>query len=196
MTHIENIPHILQYGVTHMSSKNANKRFVSIGDKGLINTRSRFLLNNGRRLGEYIPFYFGVRTPMLYVMQKGFNMLAPIPAENIVYCVSSVQQIINQGLEYVFTNGHALDRFSTQYANDDISQIDEILDWEAVEAKYWRDDSDLDRTRRKEAEFLVLGDITAHAILGFIVYSDDAKDKMKDFGVDSTKVVIKPEYYF
>jgi len=43
---------------------------------------------------------------------------------------------------------------------------------------------------------LVLGDITAHAILGFIVYSDDAKDKMKDFGVDSTKVVIKPEYYF
>jgi len=90
MTHIENIPHILQYGVTHMSSKNANKRFVSIGDKGLINTRSRFLLNNGRRLGEYIPFYFGVRTPMLYVMQKGFNMLAPIPAENIVYCVSSV----------------------------------------------------------------------------------------------------------
>jgi ssDNA thymidine ADP-ribosyltransferase, DarT len=65
ITHIENIPHILQHGITHSTSLNANRNFVPIGDGSLIATRNNFLLNNGRLLGEYIPFYFGLRTPML-----------------------------------------------------------------------------------------------------------------------------------
>ena len=84
MTHIENIPHILQYGITHSSSSNANPDFKPIGDSSLISTRNDFVLNNGRYLGEYIPFYFAVRTPMLYVIQHGFNMVAPTKAEDIV----------------------------------------------------------------------------------------------------------------
>lgn len=79
MTHIENIPHILQYGITHSNSPNANPAFVPIGDGSLIRTRSGFLLDCGRRLGEYIPFYFGVRMPMLYVIQKGFNFVTHTP---------------------------------------------------------------------------------------------------------------------
>jgi hypothetical protein len=38
MTHIENIPHILQYGITHSSSRNSNPNFKPIGDVSLINT--------------------------------------------------------------------------------------------------------------------------------------------------------------
>ncbi|NJL14149.1 MAG: DUF4433 domain-containing protein [Microscillaceae bacterium] len=48
MTHIENIPHILQNGITHRTSANANSDFVAIGGSSLISTRSNFLLNNGR----------------------------------------------------------------------------------------------------------------------------------------------------
>jgi hypothetical protein len=68
ITHIDNIPHILQYGITHSSSVNANPNFVPIGDRSIILTRNNFLLNNGKLLGEYIPFYFSKRTPMLYVV--------------------------------------------------------------------------------------------------------------------------------
>jgi hypothetical protein len=103
MTHIENIPHILQHGITHSASINANPTFKPLGDRSLIETRNNFLLNNGKRLGEYIPFYFGVRTPMLYVVQHGFNMVTPVPAENIVYCVSSVQKIKEHRLDFIFT---------------------------------------------------------------------------------------------
>ena len=117
MTHIENIPHMLQNGITHSTSANANSNFVPIGDSSLITSRNDFLLNNGRRLGEYIPFYFGKRTPMLYVVQNGFNMVAPTPAENIVYCVSSVQKIIDLQLDFVFTDGHAVDSFSSQFTD-------------------------------------------------------------------------------
>ncbi len=196
MTHIENISHILQHGITHSNSINANPAFVPIGDSTLIATRSHFLLENGRRLGEYIPFYFGKRTPMLYVIQHGFNMVAATPADNIIYCVSSVQKIIDLGLDFIFTNGHAVDCFSTQYLATDIQNIDDILDKNAINAKYWRDDNDLDKKRRKEAEFLVLGDIDPLGILGYVTYSEKARQRVIDFGADATKVIVKPEYYF
>ncbi len=196
MTHIENIPHILKNGITHSASRLANPDFVPIGDGSLIRTRNNFMLNNGRHLGEYIPFYFGVRTPMLYVVQNGFNMVAPTPAEKIVYCVSSVQKIIDLHLDFVFTDGHAVDGFSAQYTAADIENIDTILDKKAINAKYWRDDNDLDRKRRKEAEFLVYGDIAMDAILGYLTYNDNAKNRLVNFGADAAKVLIKPEFYF
>lgn len=196
ITHIENISHILQFGITHNTSINSNNKFVPIGDGSLITTRSNFLLNNGKRLGEYIPFYFGARTPMLYVIQNGYNLVSPTPAENIIYCVSSVQKIIDLNLDFVFTDGHAVDSFSSQYTKADIGNIDNIIDKNAIKAKYWKDEDDLDRKRRKEAEFLVLGDIEPSAILGYIVYNKTANDRMLEFGVKPTNVHIKSDYYF
>lgn len=196
MIHMENVPHMLQHGITHTSSANANPDFVPIGDSSLITTRNNFVLNNGKRLGEYIPFYFGVRTPMLYVIQNGFNMVAPTPAEKIVYCVSSVQKIIELGLDFVFTDGHAVDGFSSQYTAADIQNIERLIDKDAIAAKYWRDENDLDRKRRKEAEFLVLGDIPREAILGFITYSEAAKKILSNFGMNEALIHVQPAYYF
>jgi len=196
MTHIENIPHILQNGITHRTSTNANPNFVSIGDSSLISTRSRFLLNNGRLLGDYIPFYFWHGMPMLYVVQKGFNMVTPTLVENIVYCISSVQKIIDLGLDFVFTDGHAIEKFSFQYSLSDMKNIEQLLDWKAIKAKYWKDENSLDLKRRKQAEFLVLGDIVPDGVVGYVIYNENAKKQLIDFGVDASKVVVKPEYYF
>lgn len=123
-------------------------------------------------------------------------MVAPTPAEKIVYCVSSVQKIVELGLDFVFTDGHAVDNFSSQYTAADIHQIDKLLDMNAINAKYWRDENDLDRKRRKEAEFLVLGDIAREAILGFVTYNEAAKDLLSNFGMDERRILVKPAYYF
>lgn len=40
MTHIENIPHILKFGITHKNSPNANPNFIAIGDLSLIDNRN------------------------------------------------------------------------------------------------------------------------------------------------------------
>src|SRR5665647_913156 len=92
MTHIDNIPHILQHGITHKKSENSNPHFITIGDVSLIDTRSGKevsvdngdLLNFGApsiTLGDFIPFYFGIKMPMLYVMQHGGNFVErPTPA--------------------------------------------------------------------------------------------------------------------
>jgi hypothetical protein len=196
MTHIQNIPHILQYGITHLTSPNASSNYVPIGDGSLINTRSSFILNNGKQLGDYIPFYFGVLTPMLYVIQKGYNDVKVTPAEDIVYCVSSVQQIIDAQLDFVFTDGHAIETLSSQYAPIEVNNIDTLLDFKAINDWKFKDPNDLDKKRRKQAEFLVDGDVPKEAVIGFIVYNKNAQDKLLAMGIENKKTKIKAGYYF
>ena len=196
MTHIENVPHILEHGVTHMSSAHTNKGYKAIGDNSIISTRNNFDLPNGKKLGAYIPFYFGARMPMLYVIQKGYNDVPVTPATDIVYCISSVQKIIDHNLPYVFTNGHAIDGLSDFYDRKDILNINTILDKKAIDAIYWRNEDDLDLKRRKEAEFLVETDIPTTAIVGWVVFNEEAKHRLYTMGIPENKIYVKPDCYF
>lgn len=54
MTHIDNISHIIQKGITHSTSLKANPSFVTIGDSSLISRRKDFILKNGRALSDSI----------------------------------------------------------------------------------------------------------------------------------------------
>jgi len=196
ITHIQNIPHILQYGITHVTSDNSNPNFITIGDGSLISRRNSFSIPNEKVLGDYIPFYFGVRMPMLYVIQNGFNGLQAVSAEEIVYCVSTIGQILTHNLDFLFTDGHATDKLSSFYSSQDISNLENIIDWQAVKSKYWNNDNDLDLKRRKEAEFLVASDIPVSAILGFAVYNDNSKRKLVESGISEALIKIKREFYF
>jgi hypothetical protein len=196
MTHIKNIPHILDNGITHVSSPNRNSEFVSIGDNTLISKRASFEMPNGEKLGAYIPFYFGARMPMLYVIQKAYNGVNRIAPENIVYCVSTVRKIIEHDLKFVFTDGHAIDSFSDFFDPSNVQRIENIIDQKAIGCKYWVDENDLDLKRRKEAEFLVYNDIPVTAIDHYIVYNESARNKLVALGIDKKSIFIKSEYYF
>jgi len=196
MTHIENISHILKNGITHVNSPNANPHFVPIGDSSLISSRSTFVMPNGKVLGGYVPFYLGARMPMLYVIQNGFNGVKPTRAEDIVYCVSSIAEIVNHKLDFVFTDGHAIDSFSGFYDSSDVDNIEQIIDLRAIRSKYWKDENDLDLKRRKEAEFLIAGDVPVTAIVGYGVYNGNAKNRLIAFGVDERQIHIKTGFYF
>ncbi len=196
MTHIENIPHIIQNGITHKNSLNANLNYKAIGDNSLIGTRDVLEIPNGKRLGDYIPFYFGMRTPMLYVVQNGFNGVNILSPEKIVYCVTSLRKISDSDLHFIYTDGHATDGFTKFYTSQDLLGIENQIDFSATNAKYWIKDDDLDFKRRKEAELLVEEDIPFELLLGFITYNENSKSNISEFGVEDKKIVIKPNYYF
>ncbi len=196
MTHVDNIPHILEYGITHVNSPNANPQYVPIGDPSIISTRSNFVLDNGRILGDYIPFYFGFRMPMLYVIQNGFKGVTPTKPNDIVYCVSSVEKVLSLGCGFIFTDGHAVNAFSTQFSSLDYNKMRELLDQKAIAAKFWKNDEDLDLKRRKEAEFLLDGDLDQNGILGYVVYDLGTKQKLIGWGIDEKLVHIGKHYYF
>ncbi len=195
MTHIENISHILKYGITHVHSLNANLNYTPIGDASLIKTRNEFLLDNGKKLGEYIPFYFCILTPMLYVIQKGYNV-TKVESENIIYCVSSVQKMIDSNLDFIFTDGHAIETISSQYSSQNINDIENLVDLSITKDPNFKDLNDLDKKRRKQAEFLVSCDIPVHAILGFIVFNEEAQNRLLALGIEQRKIKVLKHYYF
>jgi hypothetical protein len=197
---VDNIPHILEFGITHRNSENANPNYVSIGDSSLIDNRNSKKVNFDTEsiiLGDFIPFYFGFRTPMLYVIQKGGNLVPrKIAPDSIIYCVTSLQKMLDSSVDFYFTDGHATNNFTKFYKKESLFEIDKLIDFQAINNKYWIDENDLDLKRRKEAEFLVKNDLPKDAIIGFVCFNESAKNRLLEIGVDSSLIVIKPNYYF
>lgn len=196
MVHIENVSHILANGLTLATSENANENYVPIGDNSLIDRRSSVTVPNGKNLNEFLPFYFWCRMPMLYVVQKGYNGVPAQNPENIVYCVTNVEKIIHSRLPFVFTNGHAVSKLSKFFGKEEIHLLEEILDFEAIKKDFWKDENDLDLKRRKEAEFLVEGDIPLDVISGWVVYNEVSQKRLLDLGIPNDKIVIRENFYF
>ena len=147
-------------------------------------------------LGDFIPFYFGVKMPMLYVVQRGGNFVEnATKPENIVYVACSVQAIVDSNLLYYFSDGHAADFLSTFYNKFKINQLPQIVDWDSVKKSYWAGDENQDVKRKKQAEFLVKGDIPRDFIIGLVCYNDTAEQKLKKFGVNNPIKVIPKAYY-
>lgn len=195
MTHIENIPHIFEHGITHRQSPNANPHYKPIGDSSIISKRDMLPAIHGKKLGDYIPFYFSNRTPMLFTIQRGYNGVPQTLATNIVYCVCSVADIVYAGLNFIFTDGHAVDGITKFYTKSAIQHINSIVDFLAVNEKFWND-KDVDLKRRKQAEFLVEDDIPNHLIEKYIVYDVQAAQKLIKFGIPPQKIDINSSYYF
>jgi len=208
MTHIQNIPHIIEYGITHRNSSNADPNYVQIGDNKLINTRNSYQvqITNGNRtiargvfitLGDYIPFYFGVRMPMLYVVKNGGNfVLNPTSPENIVYLVCKISDIISSGMTFYFSDGHPTDFFTQFYDQTQINRLVNIIDWQAICSKYWGGENNLDIKRKKQAEFLVGSDIPATFLTYFGCYNNVAKNCLLSFGIPEEKIIIVPNAYY
>ena len=199
MTHIKNIPHISKYGITHKSSVNADVNFVPIGDKSLINfrdTKTISLKGKSLILGDYIPFYFGIRMPMLYVIQHGFNFVTQATsAEDIVYLAVNLSGVIkDKKLNYIFSDGHATDLFTTFYDESDVDNLPTIIDWEAVKQKQWNEN--LDIKRKKQAEFLIIGGILPQHIIGYVCYNENAKNVLMKYGINETQIKIFPKAYY
>ena len=208
ITHIDNIPHILQNGITHRNSPNHNPNFVSIGDISLISTRDnkQIAVDNGDflnlnaptiTLGDFIPFYFGIKMPMLYVIQNGGNfVIKSTPASKIVYMVCSVSRLIKKQKNYYFSDGHATDNLTTFYDKTRIDNLSEIIDWNSVKAPYWGGQDNLNLKRKKQAEFLVSEDVAPNLIIGFGCYNEDAKNKLVALGIKEEKIKIIPNAYY
>jgi hypothetical protein len=104
-------------------------------------------------LHDYVPFYFGYLSPMLFQLSTGRVSGYNEDQESIVYVVSTVEDVVASKLLYVFSEGHGIAKF-TQWFND-VSELKQV-DWKTVYQRYWADTiTDMDRQRRKQAEFLV-----------------------------------------
>ncbi len=195
LTHIDNIPYVLRCGLVRAKSPLRDENYVSIGDRQVIQLREERLVQ-GYRLSDYLPFYFGPRSPMLYVIQHGYNGVQRVAPEQIVYCVVRIEDLVRDGIDGIFTDGHALSALSSFFDMQKLSRVNDFVSWDDVYSMHWNVESDIDLKRRKEAELLINGDLQAQYIRGFVVYNERAKARLEEMGVMAAMIVVRPDYYF
>lgn len=195
ITHINNISHIAKCGIVKASSPLHDKNFQPIGDSQVIKLRKSEVVN-GYHIGDYIPFYFGPRSPMLYVIQHGYNGVQRVKPEEIVYCVIKLDDLITDGIECIFTDGHALSFLTSFYTKDDLVEIDSKVKYDDVYSSQWNLEEDRDLKRRKEAELLIKDDLPTKYIKGYVVYNEKAKQSLIEKGIIGNLIAVMPNYYF
>jgi hypothetical protein len=200
ITHLNNLDFILKgRKVTCSSHSESDPDYINIGDTTLIQSRNNksIMVAPYGSFSDYVAFYFGSKSPMLYNIQNGFQGVTKRKPQEIVYLVSSIDEIKKSGKPYVFTDGHAYHLMS-QFFNTD-NYLNEV-DWKTVALGRWHDtEDDPDRKRRKQAEFLVHNELPLSSIVAFVVYDDEVKSsilsKFADVGYEGV-VFVKPNWYY
>lgn len=153
--HYKNLPFILKNGIYCPSSDTKDANYINIGKKDIINKRENkpVIVQPYGRIHEYVSFYFGPKSPMLYSIYKGNSDTTCLQAD-VVYIVTSIPLIVEKELSFIFTTGQAIMQLSTQHNNpEELSKID----WDVINAKYWFDRPPEfgDRVRKRMAELLI-----------------------------------------
>ncbi len=194
ITHIDNIPYIDRVGFVLPDSPYASTTYRSIGDGNVISKRRTTI--DGIDLTQYIPFYFGPRSVMLYVIQHGYNGVEKQKPEDIVYCVIKIADLIADDVECLFTDGHALSAFTCFYETQDLSSVNRLVSCQDVYAHYWKSEKDTDLKRRKEAELLIKTALSRDYIRGYVVYNEEAKQRLIRCGIDAARIQVCKSFYF
>jgi hypothetical protein len=164
ITHRNNLAWILENGLHARKSKLQDPDFVKIGMPDLIEKRHLQKVDQppGGTLSDYIPFYFTPRSMMAYNIYTGRNVKQRDNSE-IVILKSSLRELQEQGLPFLFTDRHA-SAIGAKFSNE-LDQLDRV-DWKILQnSDFSRDNDDLDKTNRYQAEALVHGAMPIEALL-------------------------------
>ena len=151
----------------------------------------------GGTIHDYVPFYFGLWSPMMLKLHTGQVDGYREGQRPLVYLASTAQAVVDAGSRFIFTDGQALAQLSEQF--DDLRNLPAI-DWKLVGSKYWHNrPDDGDRQRRKQAEFLIRNICPVTLIQGFAVINNERKQQaekiLSEFGLN-IPVEISPGWYY
>lgn len=199
ITHIDNIPDVLVHGICRPNSPNANPCYIPIGEQPLIETRQTLPIpGTDKTIGDFTPFYFGPRQPMLYSIQHGYSDTIRREAGEIVYCVVRLRALLDGHYTGWFTDGHARAATTRFFPLEQIGEADQLVRYEDVFRQQWGSDADPtgEWRRLKQAELLIAEDVAQHDVAGFVVGGKSARDRLISFGTAPERVVCRPDYYF
>jgi hypothetical protein len=199
ITHINNLPWILRNGLHCASSGVHDPDFVTIGNPDIIGKRTSKAvpLAPGGVLEDYVPFYFTPCSVMLFNIVTGYNGITKHERDEVIVMVSSLETLEARGVEFVFTDRHALVAYAEFFS--DVRALDRI-DWELLRARdFSRSNTDLGKVERYQAEALAHRAVPVNALLGIACHSDTSKANveamLRDAGVD-LQVVVKRGWFF
>jgi hypothetical protein len=154
ITHIDNLQSIVRDGFLWCDQEQ-RRRGASHQNIGYSHIKERRLRHpvkvaKGGTLGQYVPFYFGPRSVMLYVISKGHEKYNG-GQESVVHLVSSVAIIAQQKSDYFFTDRHADLGYAEQF--QDLTSLPSKVNLSIMHEKHWASSQEV--KEKRQAEFLV-----------------------------------------
>ncbi len=206
ITHIDNLASIVEEGGLLSDRRLVDTR----GDRVVIglNTIKRRRLEElpvrchpETNVGDYVPFYFCPRAPMLYMIHmRNTELIFRGGQGQIVHLVSTVEEAIQVAgsRPWAFSDGNA-GAFYTQFSAD-IGQLSTFVNWNAVRTQWWSGQN-VDPTvkDKKQAEFLFHDQFPWTSILGIGVIQQPIADEVRQIlsNADHTpQVAVKRDWYY
>ena len=189
----------MRNGLHCANSDVRDPRFVQIGNPDLIGRRRHWAVGGpyGGTLSDYIPFYFTPFSPMLLNIVTGYGAITRRPKDEIVILVSSISKLQENGVEFVFSDRHALVAMAEFSA--DPSELKRV-DWGLLQRKdFRRDPDDPGKVERYEAEALARNHVPTQALIGAYAYNDNCRNQIEAQLPDNQaefKIVVNSKVFF
>ncbi|MGH3157753.1 MAG: type II toxin-antitoxin system toxin DNA ADP-ribosyl transferase DarT [Streptosporangiaceae bacterium] len=179
-THVRNLPGIFSDGCLQADSLVSVRSclVVEAGDPAIKASRKqRQIMIRGEPygcVGDYVPFYFANRSPMLYKIARGGVPSYTEGQDPLVYLVTTVETVAAAGLRWLFSDGNCAANVTDFF--DDLTLLDSAVDWQVMRAQIWKNTADdPDKMRRRMAEFLVLHRLPVACLVGVVTQSQGTK---------------------
>jgi hypothetical protein len=157
ITHLGNLPLIFEQNGLWCDSERLtrNLNVTGIAHQHIKDRRAkkRVPVAATGAVADYVPFYFGPRSPMLCAIHHGKVEGCEGGQQRVLHLVSNVEAAMALDTPWCFTDGQA--EMGPTLFYDDWAEKDRV-DWQLMQATWWNDTAEFpDRSRRRQAEFLV-----------------------------------------
>jgi hypothetical protein len=204
-THVDNLEAIRTAGILRcdaVAREGMTRTEVGAPDIKESRRRRTIPIEPGGRVGDYVPFYFAPRSPMMY--RIACDRRDSIPNryaggdKPLVYLVTSVGAVVAAGSTWVATDGNAATA-TTEFTSD-LTDMARMVDWPLMTAERWNNTpDDPDRQRRRQAELLIYGELPLSVIRWVAVHSDERASQvgklMQDHALEQ-RIIVRPAWYY
>lgn len=210
-THIDNLPAIMEAGAIYSDRVVEARGLLSneAGDPAIKQRRRGMPVTcpPGGHVGDYVPFYFAARSPMMYVLWRGSVPSFTGDHRDLVYLLSDVERVVAAGVDFAISDRNAAKAYA-DFSND-VSVLGDLtaaepraafVDWPLMKAPMWNDTpDDPERMERRMAEFLVREEVPLDLLIEVAVHSSSHKARVEHMFAArgcGLPVVVRPKWYY
>lgn len=126
MIHIQNLERDIKHGLYCRNTAVENPHHISIGSTDVISRRDtkKVKCYPETSVNDYVPFYFSVRTPMLFNIKSGYGGIKIFPQKDIIYLCFKLSDLATHEHRWCYTDGNASMAFTKFY--NDLADLDKI----------------------------------------------------------------------
>lgn len=199
ITHVDNVPWLLDNGIHCRNSATRDPNFRQIGDLELIEKRARrrIPVPPHGTLSDYVPFYFTPWSPMLYKITTGHGGTPRTPSAEIAILVVKLATFAAPARQFLVTDSHAY--LQTAVFAGGVEGLARV-DWRLLQARDFKhSNDDPGKFDRYQAEALVHRHVPVECLAGIVTHGEDQRSRfegeLRRRGMD-VKLLADRTFYF